>query len=778
MVTSRCHRNAVRRLVLAATMGFVLALTAERAPAAFGVTSGGGAYTVDTGAGLVFKVNQANGDITSIQFNGTEYQATDKNSHLISGLGTATVSAATYGNSYIKISCATSSSNAVASDLTHFLMVRNGYNNIYMATYATAEPGVGELRWITRLQSAKIPGGPIPSDIRNTTNAIESSDIFGRADGTTRSKYYGEAISRGKERAMDLTYCGATGSGIGVWMVFDQPRESASGGPFFRDIQNQCGTDQEIYNYMNSGHNQTEPWRTNVLHGPYALVFTTGGPPALPLDYSWIETGGLALPGWVSKTERGQVTGVVTGIPAGFQGVVGFENSAAQYWAVVSTNGTYASPLMKPGTYTVLLYKGELEVATNAVTVSAGVTNQLNLVSAETAPIALFKIGEWDGTPAGFLNADKIVQMHPQDTRMAAWGPATFTVGSDPISAFPMACWKDTNNPITILFNLAPNQVTNLSLRIGITCAYAGGRPKPAIGSWTPANPSPSSQPSSRSLTLGTYRGNNWLYSFNVPASALVAGENTLTLTVISGSGSLGPFLSPGCAYDAVELDIPNSGPALPLAPSGLTATNGGSAQINLAWNDLSTNEVNFLLERSLDNTNFALIAAVQSGITNYSDTGLSPATPYFYRVRAGNNSGYSAYTSVASANTAPLTLAQWQMQYFGCTNCPQALASADPDGDGAFNLAEYQAGTSPTNGLSVFRIVSAAKQGNDILLRWTTARGRTNVVQTATQLEPSTFSNLSGPIFLSGAGDGTNNYLHQGGGASAARYYRIRILP
>src|ERR1041384_2125871 len=120
------------------------------------------------------------------------------------------------------------------------------------------------MRWITRMNPSVIGTGPAPSDLRKNTGAIESSDVFGMADGTTRSKYYGDTSTHSKDRAMDLTYCGATGPAVGVWMVFGN-RESSSGGPFFRDIQNQCGTDQEIYNYMNSGHNQTEAWRTNVL---------------------------------------------------------------------------------------------------------------------------------------------------------------------------------------------------------------------------------------------------------------------------------------------------------------------------------------------------------------------------------------------------------------------------------------------------------------------------------------------------------------------------------
>jgi rhamnogalacturonan endolyase len=632
---------------LTCSLVFAIVFSPSSTLATFGVTSSSGSYLVDTGAGLVFRVSQTSGDITSIQYNGVEYQATDKNTHIASGLGTATVTAATYGTSYIKISIATSPTNSVVGSLTHYLMVTNGLNTIFMATYASVEPAVGELRWITRLQSAKLTNGPVPSDNRGTTNAIESSDVFGRADGTTRSKYYGDGSTHGKDRAMDLTYCGATGAGIGVWMVFDNPRESASGGPFFRDIQNQCGTDQEIYNYMNSGHNQTEPWRTNVLHGPYALVFTSGAPPALPLDYSWIESGGLNLTGWISRTNRGAVAGVVSGIPGGFQAVVGFENINAQYCAVVSSNGTYSTPLMKPGTYTVFLYKGELEVATNSVTVSAGQTNILNLASSETFPNYVFKIGEWDGTPNGFLNADRIIIMHPSDVRMSPWGPLTYTIG-DPISNFPMACWQTNNSPVTIHFDLASLPTNNLTLRAGITCAYAGGRPKPTVNSYTPSsNPSPSSQPSSRSLTVGTYRGNNWLYTFNIPASAFVLGQNTLILNIISGSGSIGSFLNPGCAFDAVELDYPNTGPSLPTAPSNLIAKFKTSSQIYLAWIDNATNEINVLVERSTDNLSYALIGAVTSGVTNFIDNS-APTTTLSYRVRSANPTGNSSYSNIA----------------------------------------------------------------------------------------------------------------------------------
>jgi rhamnogalacturonan endolyase len=113
--------------------------------------------------------------------------------------------------------------------------------------------------------------------------------------------------------------------------------------------------------------------------------------------------------------------------------------------------------------------------------------------------------------------------------------------------------WIAVNNPTTVRFTLAANQVAAHTIRIGLTAAIAGGRPAITVNSFNSSNPSPSSQPSSRSITIGTYRGNNTLFTFNVPASAFVAGTNTLVIRVISGSSGSG-FLSPAFSYDAVEL--------------------------------------------------------------------------------------------------------------------------------------------------------------------------------------------------------------------------------
>jgi rhamnogalacturonan endolyase len=202
------------------------------------------------------------------------------------------------------------------------------------------------------------------------------------------------------------------------------------------------------------------------------------------------------------------------------------------------------------------LYQGELAVATRTVTVTAGTTlTGQNITSAWVTPASpIFRIGTWDGTPSGFLNYANLTSMHPSDARMASWGPVTYTVGSSSASQFPAYQFKDVNNPTTVKFTLTASQVAARTVRIGITAAYAGGRPQITVNSWTSAAPAPSTQPDSRSLTIGTYRGNNTLYTYAVPASAFVTGTNTMTITSISGSAALSDWLSPAFSYDCVEM--------------------------------------------------------------------------------------------------------------------------------------------------------------------------------------------------------------------------------
>jgi rhamnogalacturonan endolyase len=337
-------------------------------------------------------------------------------------------------------------------------------------------------------------------------------------------------------------------------------RESSSGGPFFRDIQNQSSTaaDSELYNYMNSGHEQTQAVRTNVLYGPYALSFTTGCTPAIP-DFSWMSS--LGLMGYVPASQRGSVGGsAITGRDSHYGYTVGFDNTTAQYWTAADPDtGAFESTNMKAGAYAMAIYKGELAVWTGTATVTAGGTTSMGSIAITADPSAtpaIWRIGDWDGTPLEFNNGASLANMHPSDVRMNPWGPVTYVVGTSAPSSFPAVQFRGDNTPTTIQFDLTSAQLTSHTVKIGATSAYAGGRPVISVnGSFTSNTPAASTQPDSRSVTIGTYRGNDTTYTYAVPANAFVAGTNTMTISVASGSSDLGTWLSANWAYDVVELD-------------------------------------------------------------------------------------------------------------------------------------------------------------------------------------------------------------------------------
>ena len=92
---------------------------------------------------------------------------------------------------------------------------------------------------------------------------------------------------------------------------------------------------------------------------------------------------------------------------------------------------------------------------------------------------------------------------------------------------------------------------------------------------------------------------------------------------------------------------------ALPAAPSNLTATGVSRNRIDLSWMDNSSNETGFQLERSRDAASWSQIATPAANATGFSDTsGLTPNKLFYYRVRAVNASGASAWSNVASART------------------------------------------------------------------------------------------------------------------------------
>ncbi|MEW2403914.1 rhamnogalacturonan lyase B N-terminal domain-containing protein [Streptomyces sp. NPDC046862] len=544
--------------------GFVLGASATAAGAAltgplasaahaasFGYTDDGSNYVIDTGANLVFKVSKSNGDLTSLAYRGTEYQGYGgMNSHIESGLGSSTVT--------IKQSGSTILVSVTHGTLRHYYAARSGENNVYLWTNK-ADDSVSATRYIVRVKKGMFLNDE-PDSYTYTTSTIEASDVFAKSDGQTRSKHYS------KLRVIDDNYVGWSSGGVGLWIVRSN-HEKASGGPFYRSLlRHQSADGGGLYEILYYGQNQTEAQRFG-LQGPYVIAFTDGGAPSSSLfpgtlTTSWADS--LGISGYVGAGGRGRVAGVgITGRDTAQPYTVGLANSAAQYWGSArASDGYFSVSGILPGTYTLTVFKRELAVHTQSVTVTAGGTTTLNSIAIPSSndpsnASAIWRIGTWDGTPGGFKNADLMTYAHPSDVRAASW-TGNVVIGNNETASFPCYLWKDVNSGILVYFKLTAAQAAAAhTLRIGVTTAYANGRPQVTVNdTWTSAIPSPPTQPNTRSLTNGSYRGNNHTFTYSVPASAWKADTsqyNVLRIDVVSGSGTTG-FLSAGTSVDAIDL--------------------------------------------------------------------------------------------------------------------------------------------------------------------------------------------------------------------------------
>ncbi|HUI06102.1 MAG TPA: endonuclease/exonuclease/phosphatase family protein, partial [Verrucomicrobiae bacterium] len=97
-----------------------------------------------------------------------------------------------------------------------------------------------------------------------------------------------------------------------------------------------------------------------------------------------------------------------------------------------------------------------------------------------------------------------------------------------------------------------------------------------------------------------------------------------------------------------VQAQLPVPGP-----PSSLAAAVDSPTSVGLSWQDTSIIETGFKIERAPDSGGnpgtWSQIGTVGYGVTTYVDGGRTSNTIYWYRVRAYNASGNSAYSNVVS---------------------------------------------------------------------------------------------------------------------------------
>ena len=158
----------------------------------------------------------------------------------------------------------------------------------------------------------------------------------------------------------------------------------------------------------------------------------------------------------------------------------------------------------------------------------------------------------------------------------------------------------------------------------------------------------------------------SWIWSFGDGTSATGAVvTHTYTTMWITYYPSLTVVDNRGASSWITGSPIVVNAPPPPAAPSLLTASISG-ASVVLTWQDNSSNEIGFYIERceGAGCTSFTgLFGDTSANVSTYTDSSVTSGTTYRYRVVAYNAGGYSPYSNIASivagvSNQPPVAVA------------------------------------------------------------------------------------------------------------------------
>jgi hypothetical protein len=127
-------------------------------------------------------------------------------------------------------------------------------------------------------------------------------------------------------------------------------------------------------------------------------------------------------------------------------------------------------------------------------------------------------------------------------------------------------------------------------------------------------------------------------------ASACPPGYYMLFLLSTDSVGQVVPSVAAGIR---ISVDAPE-GP--PLAPINVVASPRSTSEVEVSWEFASGNESGFKVERlAVGEWEEIVIGGIA---TSFTDTGLTAATVYSYRMRASSGAGNSSYSNTANAMT------------------------------------------------------------------------------------------------------------------------------
>jgi fibronectin type 3 domain-containing protein len=186
-------------------------------------------------------------------------------------------------------------------------------------------------------------------------------------------------------------------------------------------------------------------------------------------------------------------------------------------------------------------------------------------------------------------------------------------------------------------------------------------------------------------------------------------------------------LLHVGCAGYTGKPGTDPAGTTIPAVPKGLAAA-PGNARVTLDWT-VSSNATGYYVERATTSGGPFTQISTQAG-ANYTDTGLTNGTKYYYVVSAYNSAGQSANSADVSAMpmpTAPATptgLAAaagnaqvsltWTASVGATSYLVKRSTSSGAEAQISTSTSTSYTDTGLTNGTKYFYVVSAVNSGGD----------------------------------------------------------------